>query len=134
MAVAQRDIEATKQTIDGFARSGPGLVGGRARRTVATPDARNFLLEISRSWLARRMATKQDLADWIIDALRARGGSASVVEVCREIWQRHEPDLRSSGDMFFTWQYDVRWEAQKLRDSGRLASAAGRRGASWSLP
>lgn len=80
------------------------------------------------------MATKQDLADWIIDALRARGGSASVVEVCREIWQRHDSELRSSGDLFYTWQYDVRWEAQKLRDSGRLSSAAGRRGAPWSLP
>jgi hypothetical protein len=25
-----------------------------------------------------------------------------------------------SGDFFFTWQYDIRWAAQTLRDKGAL--------------
>jgi hypothetical protein len=66
------------------------------------------------------MATKLDLRDWVRDALRAHGGSATIVEVCRHIWQVHEPDLRLSGDLFYTWQYDVRWAAYSLRRAGTM--------------
>jgi len=61
------------------------------------------------------MATKYDLQRWVEEALTSLGGSGTVVEVAREIWLRHEPDLRSSGDLFYTWQYDMRWAAQALR-------------------
>jgi hypothetical protein len=66
------------------------------------------------------VATKDDLQTWVLDSLRVRGGSASLVDVCRDVWQTHEPELRLSGDLFYTWQYDIRWAAQKLRDSGAL--------------
>lgn len=66
------------------------------------------------------MATKDDLRTWVRDALEAHSGSASLVDVCRHVWQVHEPDLRMSGDLFFTWQYDIRWAAQDLRDKGVL--------------
>lgn len=80
------------------------------------------------------MATRHDLADWILESLRALRGEGTVIEVSRDVWQRHETDLRASGDLFFTWQYDIRWEAQKLRDRGILAPANGKRGGKWSLP
>lgn len=67
------------------------------------------------------MATKWDLQLWIQEALEGRGGSASLVEVCRDVWQVHEQDLRASGDLFYTWQYDIRWAAQELRNRGVLA-------------
>ena len=79
------------------------------------------------------MAVKSDLMEWVTEALRALGGSGSVVAVCREIWQRHEQELRQSGDLFYTWQYDVRWAAQKLRDSGVLKPVRGDRRANWTL-
>jgi hypothetical protein len=66
------------------------------------------------------MAQKEDLQSWIVDALERRGGSALLVDVCRDVWQMHEPELRMSGDLFYTWQYDIRWAAQKLRDTGVL--------------
>jgi hypothetical protein len=31
------------------------------------------------------MATKEDLSGWLIEALRANNGSASIVEVCRYV-------------------------------------------------
>ncbi len=43
-----------------------------------------------------------------------------MVDVAKEIWREHETDLRSSGDLFYTWQYETRWAAQKLRDEGKL--------------
>tara|TARA_B100001179_G_C18249194_1_gene257551 strand:+ start:289 stop:531 length:243 start_codon:yes stop_codon:yes gene_type:complete len=79
------------------------------------------------------MATKSDLMDWVLEALGNLGGHGSVVAVSREIWQVHESDLRHSGDLFFTWQYDVRWAAQKLRDSGRLKPAVKGASSGWAL-
>jgi hypothetical protein len=80
------------------------------------------------------MATKQDLMPWVLEALRELDGSGTVVQVCRVVWQRHEPDLRNSGDLFYTWQYDIRWAAQKLRDSGQLRPMKARRpGQPWEL-
>ena len=80
------------------------------------------------------MATKHDLQDWVLEAVKAEGGSASLVAVARQLWQRHEQDLRQSGDLFYTWQYDMRWAAQALRDTGRLAKMDGSRSGTWDLP
>jgi hypothetical protein len=64
--------------------------------------------------------SKELLKSWLVEALRAAGGSASVVDVSRRIWEAHEEDIRSGGDLLFTWQYDVRWAAHSLRRSGVL--------------
>ena len=62
------------------------------------------------------MATKYDLETWIVDALHSLEGEARIARICEHIWRRHEDELRHSGDLFYTWQYDVRWAAQRLRD------------------
>ncbi len=61
------------------------------------------------------------------------GGKGRVLEVCKFIWRKHENDLRASGDLFYTWQYDVRWAAQKLRDTGKLIPLSGDRSGVWEL-
>lgn len=48
------------------------------------------------------MASRDDLMPWVLDALRAAGGSAAVTEVCKHIWTHHESDLRRAGDLFYT--------------------------------
>lgn len=73
------------------------------------------------------------LKAWVVDALRSLGGSGSIVQVCRQVWQVHEADLRSSGDLFYTWQYDIRWAAQYLRDNGYLQAVDSDRRAPWEL-
>lgn len=79
------------------------------------------------------MATRNDIVEWVYDALVARGGGGTIVEVARHIWKHHESDLASSGDLLFTWQYDMRWAAQRLRDQ-RKAAFEKRGGQSyWSL-
>ena len=69
------------------------------------------------------MATKHDLQDWIIEALTASGGAARLLDVSRYVWREHEAELRASGDLFYTWQYDLRWAATKLRHTSRLKPA-----------
>jgi hypothetical protein len=79
------------------------------------------------------MLTKQDLPRLVTESLRRLGGDGTVVGVCKDVWQAHELDLRASGDLFFTWQYDIRWAAQKLRDEGTLQPTKRGAGSLWSL-
>jgi len=79
------------------------------------------------------MSKREDLKPWVIDALRAHGGRATLIEVCQHIWEHHERELKSSGDLFYTWQYDVRWSAQELRNSGALRPVHGSRSQPWEL-
>ncbi len=79
------------------------------------------------------MATRQDLMDWVVDALRDNGGEASIVEIARHIWNHREDDLRGSGNLFFTWQYDMRWAAKRLRDQDTLRGADATPRGVWAL-
>ena len=69
------------------------------------------------------MVTKEILRAWLIEALRANNGIGTIVEVCKYIWDHYENELRISGDLFFTWQYQVRWAATELRKDGVMRAA-----------
>ncbi len=66
------------------------------------------------------MATKSDLKAWIVQALSAQGGRASIPAVAKHVWDNHEAELKASGDLFYTWQYDIRWAADQLRGEHKL--------------
>ena len=66
------------------------------------------------------MATKHDLVDWLHEALRGLEGRGRISELCRYVWEHHEQELRDSGDLFYTWQYDIRWAAYQLRKSKKM--------------
>lgn len=77
------------------------------------------------------MAGNSMLKAWVIEALKANGGKASVLEVSQHIWMHHEPDLRAAGDLLYTSQYAMRWAAQALQLEGKLSKAGKNR--SWFL-
>ena len=62
------------------------------------------------------MATKHDLRDWVLEAPTDLEGSGSVTDVSRVVWEHHEQELRASGDLFHTWQYDIRCWMPLLTD------------------
>jgi hypothetical protein len=64
---------------------------------------------------------RDDLPSIVEQAIRSRGEAATIVEVARYIWEHHESDLKAAGDLFYTWQYDMRWAAMKLRKMGKLS-------------
>ncbi|MFD0859115.1 hypothetical protein [Roseovarius aquimarinus] len=72
------------------------------------------------------MADRNDLKIWVVDALKDKGGKSTIIEVARHIWENHEHELRASGDLFFKWQYDMRWAATALRKEGVMSD-------SWAL-
>jgi len=79
------------------------------------------------------MADRDDLQVWLVEALKANNGSATLIDVCKHIWQNHEHELRDSGDLFYKWQYDVRWAALVLRKEGVLASVDASPKGVWKL-
>jgi hypothetical protein len=80
-----------------------------------------------------KMLVRADLKPWIVDALQAHDGRASVLEVCKYVWDHHQDDLRRGGDLFYTWQYDIRWAATKLRQEKILSSTEPKSSAPWRL-
>ena len=79
------------------------------------------------------LATRHDLQEWLVDALKAHNGAATIVEVCRYVWKHHEQELRSAGDLFYTWQYDIRWAATKLRKKGIVGPPSATPVGTWTL-
>ena len=79
------------------------------------------------------MAYREELRDWLIEALKANKGSASIVEVCKYVWDNYENQLRRSGDLFFTWQYDIRWAATQLRKEGIMRAVSSSPKGIWEL-
>jgi hypothetical protein len=79
------------------------------------------------------MATRDDLQDWVIAAVSAHGGSASIVQAAEYIWAHHESDLRASGDLFYTWQYDMRWACTRLRERKLIQPAEFSKRGEWRL-
>lgn len=79
------------------------------------------------------MATRNDMMEWIVSCLRNLGGKGWPKEVSKCIWENYEDELRSSGDLLYSWQYDVRWAAQKLRNTGVLKPVHGRKDLPWEL-
>ena len=78
------------------------------------------------------MATKGDLVDWVQEALKSAGGTASILYVAQYIWNNHKKQLEEN-DLFFTWQYDMRWAATEVRKRGVLVRAEDDRRGKWSL-
>lgn len=78
--------------------------------------------------------SKQVLMSWLLEALEASPGqSGTIANVAREIYRRHEADLREMGDLFFTWQYDLRWAAHRLRARGLIEDKKQNGRAIWAL-
>lgn len=69
------------------------------------------------------MADRDDLDNWVVDALTSLGGKGTIVEIAKYIWDNHESDLQDSGNLFYTWQYDFRWSGKRLRDQNIIKPA-----------
>ncbi|OQS39964.1 hypothetical protein [Chromobacterium haemolyticum] len=79
------------------------------------------------------MVQKEQLQWWVIEALKAHGGRAELLTVAKYIWEKHGEQLKASGDLFFTWQYDMRWAATELRKQGCIKAADSSPKGVWEL-
>jgi len=77
--------------------------------------------------------TKNDLPNELYKTLKMLGGKATLLEICKAFWGSHENELRNSGDLFYTWQYDIRWAATDLRKTGRMVAAQSSSQGVWEI-
>lgn len=88
---------------------------------VDTPTAPEIatIVESLRSRLhSPRTLTREDLASWVQAALHKLGGTATLTDVNRVIWEEHRRDIEASEGLLYKWQYEVRWAASILRKRG----------------
>ena len=83
-------------------------------------SAYHYILERSDGFLSMDRYLMKDI---LIESLKNHSGSADIVTICRYVWNRYEKELRESGDLFYTWQYNIRWAATDLRKSGAIKAA-----------
>ena len=79
------------------------------------------------------MTNQDNLQNWIYEALESLNGKGRIVDVAKYIWDNKENELRASGDMFYTWQYDMRWAATKLRENQIIEPAEKSKKGEWKL-
>lgn len=82
---------------------------------------------------SKSIVVKRDLPKLVKEALESAGGSATIVSIARYIWNSYEDDLKESGDLFYTWQYDIRWAANELRRKGEMKGAKSSPKGVWEL-
>ncbi|MBR4770387.1 MAG: hypothetical protein IK090_05605 [Clostridia bacterium] len=63
---------------------------------------------------------REDLPAALYVVMQKMGGAGTLLDICKEFWKQFETDLRQSGDLFYTWQYDIRWAATTLRKLGKM--------------
>jgi hypothetical protein len=68
------------------------------------------------------MTTKLDLKEWVVEALKAHGGRAHLIDVAKYIWVNYQDELQHAGDLFYTWQLEVQRAAEDLRKEDKLLS------------
>ncbi len=80
------------------------------------------------------MVSKMDtLKSWVVSALTHYSGSAHHIDVAKWIWNHKRNELLEMGDMFFIWQYKIRWASTSLRKDGILLPADESPSGTWVL-
>ena len=76
---------------------------------------------------------RDDLPDLLYKCLSDLGGEATVLETTAYFWSRHDTELRKSGNLFYTWRYDLHQAAKALRRQHRMMEAFYSREGVWAL-
>ncbi len=66
---------------------------------------------------------KTDLPQYLYSTMIVIGGKGSIIDICKSFWKEHRQELEQSGNLFYTWQYDIRWAATELRNQKKLKAA-----------
>jgi hypothetical protein len=72
------------------------------------------------------VATKLDLKEWVVEAVKAHGGVAHPIDIAQV---NYHDELQGTGDLFYTWQHNVQWVLPKSKGHKgpwRLAACARR--------
>ena len=69
--------------------------------------------------------SRKDLPNMLYSLIKELGGKAKMIDIFKSFWVTYEQELKNSGDLFYTWNYDIRWAATNLRKNKRMKQAKG---------
>ena len=68
------------------------------------------------------MTNQEQLRCFVIDAIRHLGGSASLADINRTVWERHLTEIQSMGeDVLWTWQHLIASSRKMLVDDKKIS-------------
>ena len=67
------------------------------------------------------MISRNDLPELLYNTIKELGGKADMMTIFKKFYHDNEQLLKKSGDLFYTWNYDIRWAATKLRKTIKCA-------------
>jgi len=76
---------------------------------------------------------RHTMTGWVVEAIENCGGTATILDVCKDVWENHGEEIEASGDMFYKWQYEIRWAGDILRKDGILKPATKSPKGKWEL-
>ncbi len=70
------------------------------------------------------MSIQRDtMRDWVIQALRELGGRAMILDINKKVQELCGEEIGNTGDLFYEWQYELRWAGDLLRREGKIRLA-----------
>jgi hypothetical protein len=76
---------------------------------------------------------KHDFKAWVADALRELGGSATLSQLNKTVWQRRGSAFVMDDELAYSWQYETKRAAEQLRKEGVVVPANESPRGVWSL-
>ena len=61
---------------------------------------------------------RSDLKSYIIEVLKSKNGTASIIFVTKDIWDNYQSMIQAELKMINTCQYDIIWATQSLKREG----------------
>ena len=69
------------------------------------------------------MQTREIMKEWVKQSLVQLGGRATIIDICKNVWENHKIEIQDTADLFYQWQYEIRWAGDLLRREGTLVPA-----------
>lgn len=66
---------------------------------------------------------REIMTEWVAEAIRAHGGSATILDIARHVWDNREADIREVPNLLYEWQYELRWAGNLVRRDGVIRPA-----------
>jgi hypothetical protein len=76
---------------------------------------------------------KEELPELLYLLLIEMGGKAKLIDIFKAFYSKYESQLKKSGDLYYTWNYEIRWAATKLRKENRMVNAKEQKKGIWEI-
>ncbi|MCL2176555.1 MAG: hypothetical protein FWB72_01180 [Firmicutes bacterium] len=67
---------------------------------------------------------RKDLPQILYELIKDMGGSGKMMDIFKKFWEQNKNAISDKSDLFYTWNYDIRWAATKLRREKRMKPAS----------